>query len=124
MARKPDPIKARQWTERLERFSKSDATVAAFCHSEGVSSASLYQWRRKLAPNADGDRRTRTRPGRQAKPAAFQPVQLVSSENASAVTIRLGDEVVVELARDTGLIEMVMNLLLARSRQGGDARPC
>jgi transposase-like protein len=36
------------WSRRMQRFERSDLTVAAFCQSEGVSQASYYYWRRKL----------------------------------------------------------------------------
>jgi hypothetical protein len=48
MARLPDPQLARQWRQRLDRFEHSDLTVAEFYELEGDSTASLYQWRRKL----------------------------------------------------------------------------
>lgn len=37
------------WRAILERFSRSDLTVQAFCQQEGVSVASFYLWRSKLA---------------------------------------------------------------------------
>lgn len=49
MARLPNPQLAQQWRQRLERFAESDLTTAEFCQLEGYSTASFYQWRRKLA---------------------------------------------------------------------------
>ena len=37
------------WRAILERFSRSDLTVQAFCQQEVVSVASFYLWRSKLA---------------------------------------------------------------------------
>lgn len=37
------------WRERLQRFSASNLTVVRFCEREGVSTASFYQWRRRLS---------------------------------------------------------------------------
>ena len=48
MARLPNPQLAQQWRERLERFDCSELTIAEFCELEGYSTASFYQWRRKL----------------------------------------------------------------------------
>jgi hypothetical protein len=48
MTRSPDPHLARQWQQRLERFEQSELTTAQFCQLEGYSTASFYQWRRKL----------------------------------------------------------------------------
>jgi hypothetical protein len=36
------------WIERLARFVQTGQSVAQFCAEEGISTASLYQWRRKL----------------------------------------------------------------------------
>ena len=48
MARKLDSSRSALWKERLERFEASSLTVARFCAQEGCSTASFYQWRRKL----------------------------------------------------------------------------
>lgn len=48
MARLSDPQLALQWQERLQRFERSELTVAQFCQLEGYSVAAFYQWRRKL----------------------------------------------------------------------------
>src|SRR5262249_11497411 len=44
---------ARQlWAERLARFAAAGLTTAQFCAAEGVSVASFYLWKRRLAPTA------------------------------------------------------------------------
>jgi hypothetical protein len=46
----PSRAVARQvWEERLARFPTSGLSAAAFCAQEGVSLASFYAWRRRLA---------------------------------------------------------------------------
>ena len=67
MTRLPNPQLALQWRERLERFDQSELTVADFCELEGYSTASFYQWRRKL------------RDGEFPDTPAFVPVDLDSS---------------------------------------------
>ena len=52
MGRSIDPGVWKQWRERLRRFESSGLTVAAYCRTEGVSTARFYQWRKTL-----GDRR-------------------------------------------------------------------
>jgi hypothetical protein len=37
------------WEERLARFPAAGLSAAAFCAQEGVSLASFYAWRRRLA---------------------------------------------------------------------------
>lgn len=70
MARMRNPQLARQWRERLDRFDQSDLTIAEFCQLEGFSTASFYQWRRKL------------RAGELPDAPAFIPVHLDSSDLA------------------------------------------
>lgn len=36
------------WVERIDRFERTNQSVAQFCAAEGVSTASFYQWRRRL----------------------------------------------------------------------------
>lgn len=49
MARSSDSGKAGMWRTRMGRFIRSGLTVARFCEQEGVSTASFYWWRRRLA---------------------------------------------------------------------------
>lgn len=44
----PNPELARQWRERLDRFSNTGMTIADFCRDEGYSVASFYHWRKRL----------------------------------------------------------------------------
>ncbi len=37
------------WAERLARFAAAGLTTAQFCAAEGVSVASFYLWKRRLA---------------------------------------------------------------------------
>ncbi len=37
------------WIQRLDRFAASGQTTAEFCTAEGVSVASFYLWKRRLA---------------------------------------------------------------------------
>jgi hypothetical protein len=69
-----DAAKRRAWSDRLGRFACGDLTVADFCDLEGVSTASFYQWRRKLGRGV----------GRGAAPEPFLPVQVVPSPRISA----------------------------------------
>jgi len=43
----------RAWVERLTRFPASGLTPAQFCAHEGVSLASFYAWKRRLATAAE-----------------------------------------------------------------------
>ena len=93
----------RLWEERLERLSESGLSVKEFCAQEQVSSASVYQWRRRLASSA-ADSASVLSP-------SFQPVQIVGGpmvtvEFPEVAALRVPAErvdlvraVVIELAR-------------------------
>ena len=42
------PALAGIWKERMERYTRCDLTVTAFCERERVSVPSFYYWRRRL----------------------------------------------------------------------------
>lgn len=63
------------WQGRIRRFRRSGQTVAGFCAAEGVSTASFYQWRRRLGERRPtrsdaGSRRTASSRGATAGLAA------------------------------------------------------
>ncbi len=66
------------WIDRIGRFQQADQTVAQFCAAEGISQASLYQWRKKLS-SAESE----------VAPSlpAFVPVKLRTSEVTSPTTV-------------------------------------
>ena len=73
MARKASIEVRNQWRGRLERFARSELSVAEFCRREKVSVPSFYHWRKKLETTAAGQ--IRTRPTK----ATFLPVQVTST---------------------------------------------
>jgi hypothetical protein len=40
-----------EWRARLDRFARAGLPVVRFCAREGVSTASFYLWRKRLAPH-------------------------------------------------------------------------
>jgi hypothetical protein len=77
--RRPDPATHQRWQQRLDRFRNSGLAVADFCDREGISTASLYAWRRRLQadptpPDADAPRLV---PVRLVTPPTSAPVELV-----------------------------------------------
>lgn len=44
-----DVARQEVWRRRLERFAGWSGTAAAFCRREGVTPASFYLWRKRLA---------------------------------------------------------------------------
>ena len=53
MARLPDPAVYERWSRLIRLHDQSDLTIAAFCDSHGISTASFYQWRRKIRGQTD-----------------------------------------------------------------------
>jgi len=97
MSRAPDPQLARDWQERLDRFESSDLTIAEFCQMEGYSTASFYQWRRKLQ-----------RPSRFGGPAFIpvdHPPSMVEDLTDSRTEIALPGGAVIKLPGDASLAQ-------------------
>jgi transposase len=67
MGRPKDPALERLWRNRLRQRTAGGLTIAAFCSREGVSVASYYYWRRRLATEVQ-------RPSR--RPGLFVPVRV------------------------------------------------
>jgi hypothetical protein len=119
---------AAAWRWRLERFERSTLSIARFCFAEGVSEASFYQWRRKLAAGAGKQADERSKECRRETPAqaTFAPVRLIGGASVTAhlpggtrLEIPLGDEAAARAA-----IEMLMEADAQRAgsnAQGGAA---
>ncbi|WP_165236206.1 IS66 family insertion sequence element accessory protein TnpA [Aquisphaera insulae] len=52
MGRPRDPQLERLWSRRLERHQAGGLSIAEFCETEGIATASFYYWRRRLAGEA------------------------------------------------------------------------
>jgi hypothetical protein len=74
MPRHPDPAAAERWQQRLQRFSRSGLTVAAFCAREGIAPATFHAWKRRLR---DATAAPQFMPVRLTEPTAATPVELV-----------------------------------------------
>jgi hypothetical protein len=65
MPRRKSKETERRWREILERQAGGALSIRGFCEAEGVSTASFYNWRRRLLPGRRG-----RRPVRQAQAQA------------------------------------------------------
>ena len=65
--------RAEHWQRIVDRFHASGLSVAQFSKKYRISAQSLYQWRRKLSPQADDTSITGATTGR------LVPVHIVSS---------------------------------------------
>ena len=100
MAGSVDSKKWAAWRQRLERFGGRRLSVARFCAAEGVSVASFYLWRKKLAA---------ARREAQGQPTAGE------GQAFSAVTLVGASTLVVELPGGTRLQVPAGNVGLLRA---------
>jgi transposase-like protein len=114
-----DKNRARFWRELIERHRASGQTAVQFCKKAGVSTASLYTWKRRL--NAEvATTGKKTHPDRQrgekepaAQMASLVPVQVVAdpSESDAAVEVHLPGAVMLRVA--AGCEEQTLRVVLA-----------
>ncbi len=110
MGRGDDTARARVWRERFLRFADGGMTITVFCVAEGVSTASFYAWRRKLA--------TLHRRPRKKKPSVFEPLTIA----AAAVVVRLPDGTSIEVpANSEGALRTIVSQLM---RADTEPAPC
>lgn len=97
MSRGPDLARREVWRRRLREFDRGTATVAEFCRRVGVSVASFYQWRRKLAVGATSESATVESPPRiQAAAMSFLPLEITGqTRNVVEVLLPNGARVLV-----------------------------
>ena len=118
MSRGASRKKLEEWRGRLERFEASGLSVAAFCELEKVSTASFYQWKKKL--------RTSTRSADRASDSGgFQALHVAdvsASQNQtpqSQTVIQLGERVSIQLGNDLSVAELVVKQLLTATLDSG-----
>lgn len=95
MARERNATLWAQWRERVARYERSAETSAEFCRREGVSTASLFSWRRRLTRESNSESMKR------ANVPTFLPVRFPSGPtpgtDAARVEIELPNGAVVRL---------------------------
>lgn len=111
--------KVQQWINRLERFGDSGQSVAQFCRAEGVSSPSLYYWKKRLGFSSRGKQASKGIARRASKSkAVFKPVQLLPGMNAQHnTTIRLAEGIEIELGNDLQVVALVVQSVLKEALQ-------
>lgn len=110
MARKLDQKLRATWRKRLERQRQSGLTVAEFCQREGVSTANLYVWKRRLQTRQSPRTKTvvprrkagspRRRQGKSSvtvPSAAFVQLPLSASAGSPWIEVVLAEGTVVRL---------------------------
>jgi len=117
MARSRDARKWREWRRRMRGYEKGRQSVAAFCRDEGVSEASFYQWRRRLAepPVQELDSEADVRAG-------FRPVHVLRAARIS-VCLPGGTRLRVP-SSDPQAVRLVIETLARLDVQRAGGSPC
>lgn len=61
MVRKPDPATEQRWRRLICELQQGTGTVAEFAAAHGVSTASIYHWKKRLGMSSGASRRRRSR---------------------------------------------------------------
>lgn len=88
MARQPDPALRQTWRELISRQPLSGLSIARFCETQEISTASFYKWRRELSQTNDQQRQ------------AFLPVEILAGESIDddmPLRVRLTAGAVIEI---------------------------
>ena len=138
MPRGPRPAKVRLWTDRLHRFDESGQTVAQFCKLESISTASFYQWRRKLAGQTQGPTpreassntsRARSAPKRTPRSdqaaARFRQIMVTPDpQPTTCLTVRLPDGVQLDIRSHLPVLEALLENLLEHASASSEDAVC
>ena len=118
MSRLPKSVLISLWLDRLNRFAKSDLTVANFCQREQVSLPSFYQWKRRLSPRVDvprprRPRRSSQRPGK-ATADRRQPgfTELMINPMPSTAHAMLPGGITITLGDQPEMAQLIVDRLL------------
>jgi hypothetical protein len=110
----PCPPRSREsirqtWVERLARFAATGLTTAQFCAAEGVSVASFYLWRRRLAA-ADADAAPANTLGREPGPRLLA-VQLPEHNPTLELVLPTGAVLRIGAGADEATLRCLLRLL-------------
>ena len=115
MRRGPDAVKLDLWRRRLREFERGTQTVAAFCRRVGVSSATFYGWRRKVARSPGSGNSSH---GPQAmSPLGFLPVQVTGQLQGVIEVVLAGGTRVLVPSGDRESLQWVLEFALGAGEQ-------
>lgn len=109
------------WKRRMQEFEHGSADVAEFCRRLGVSTASFYQWRRRLKPASPAPAKPPNPPAKAAPPRKttanmkFLPVELLGPQNVE-VQFPCGARVLVP-SHDHEALRTVLQSLVPSRRE-------
>lgn len=119
MQRGVDGEKLELWRRRLEEFEQGGETVAAFCQRVGVSAATFYLWRRRVAGG------TRETIGRKSverialpsssgsmPPLSFLPIQVTGQPRSPVEVVLAGGTRVLVPSEDRQSLQTVLEVIM------------
>jgi len=126
MRRGPDAMKLELWRRRFQEFERGSESVGAFCRRVGVSAATFYLWRRRVAELAvqpKGQKSPRRNPSNRrhssVPPLSFLPVQVTGlSPGVIELVLTDGTRVVVPRG-DRESLELVLEVIAGTTKPAG-----
>jgi transposase len=94
--------KRQEWIARLKRFHEKPTSVQAFSRTEGISTASFYLWRRRLADEP-----------REPTTQTFVPLTVTHTSPTASVEVAFPNGIVFRLPAD----EHSLRALFALARE-------
>jgi hypothetical protein len=127
MSRVPDPALRLRWQRRLRKFQTFQGSVRTFCHAEGVSVASFYQWRLKLNDDSDAAMAGAQTAAENIQVAQFVPLQLTqqsmrhASPTHAAIVLAGGTRIELP-SEDSPVLQAVIRSVMHEDAKLGDER--
>ena len=115
-----DPVRERQWRERVASWNSSGLTVREFCLRHGLTEASFYFWKRELPARDAGVTRPLSSSPSSSKPM-FVPVTVLPATTVT-VEVRCPSGHVVSLAGAD--LATLRDLFAAMAPLAGEASSC
>ena len=126
MRRGPDAVKLELWRRRFREFERGKESVAAFCQRVGVSAATFYLWRRRVAelalqpsgpksPRRDSSKRSQG----SVPPLSFLPIEVTGQgQKVIEVVLTDGTRVLVP-SGDRESLQLVLEVIAGTTKPAG-----
>ena len=126
MRRGPDAVKLEMWRRRLREFEGGSESVAALCRRVGVSAATFYLWRRRVAELAmqqKGQKSARHDTSRSRSssvpPLSFLPVEVTGLSPSTIELVLIDGTRVVVPRGDRESLELVLEVIAGSPKSAG-----
>jgi len=130
MQRGMDAAKLELWQRRMGEFEEGTETVAAFCQRVGVSAATFYLWRRRVAGETKKtvgqkslDRSSpQSSPG-SVPPLSFLPIQMTGQPRSPIEVVLTGGTRVLVPSGDRESLQIVLDFITGREAVASPREP-